>query len=153
MIDLYEELNELIRALNDARASYALCGGLAMAVHGRVRATIDIDLLIPADESERAQAICGSRGFTIRAHPMTMAGGQVPIERFSKIEESAGDVLSVDLLIVTDATRRVWETRQQVQWEGTALSVVSREGLIQLKSLRRSGQDLDDIAWLEEKGD
>jgi hypothetical protein len=37
-----------------------------------------------------------------------------------------------------------------VEWEGRHLSVISREGLISLKLLRGSGQDMDDIARLKE---
>jgi hypothetical protein len=35
-------------------------------------------------------------------------------------------------------------------WEGSKLSVVSAEGLIALKELRRSGQDLDDLKALRQ---
>ena len=78
---------------------------------------------------------------------MRLAGGDVVIERLSAVIED--EVVSVDLLVVTDATRGAWDTRVAVQWRGVELWVVSREGLIALKQLRRSGQDLDDIAWLE----
>jgi hypothetical protein len=44
--------------------------------------------------------------------------------------------------------RQAWETRTQVEWEEGILSVVSPEGLIFLKSLRRSGQEQDDIGYL-----
>jgi hypothetical protein len=40
-----------------------------------------------------------------------------------------------------------------MQWEEGRLWVVSREGLIYLKSLRGSGQDLDDIQKLKERSD
>ena len=108
MIDLYDELRALIRSLNDARAPYALCGGLAMAVHGKVRATIDIDLLVPPQELEEVKAVCHSRGYAIEAMPMLMASGQVPIVRLTKIETRSGDSLSVDLLVVTDSTTPAW---------------------------------------------
>lgn len=35
MIDLYGELRELVHTLNKAGADFALCGGLAIAVHGK----------------------------------------------------------------------------------------------------------------------
>jgi len=49
---------------------------------------------------------------------------------------------------VTPDIRQAWESRMKVEWEGGSLSVVSPEGLILLKSLRRSGQDQDDIQYL-----
>ena len=47
----------------------------------------------------------------------------------------------------------MWESRIEVEWETEKLQVVSREGLITLKSLRKSGQDLDDIKSLTENTD
>jgi len=46
MIDLLAELRSVISSLDIAGIPYALCGGLAMAVHGFPRATVDIDILI-----------------------------------------------------------------------------------------------------------
>ena len=49
MLDLYEELKSLIVALDQHEIHYALCGGIAMAIYNRPRATVDIDLWIVAD--------------------------------------------------------------------------------------------------------
>jgi hypothetical protein len=65
----------------------------------------------------------------------------------------AGQVLSVDLLLVTPEIREVWDSRVQADWEGGELSVVSREGLIALKNLRGSAQDNADISALLEDVD
>ena len=46
--------------------------------------------------------------------------------------------------------RPVWESRVEADWEGGKLSVVSREGLISLKMMRSSPQDLADIQALQE---
>ncbi len=46
MPKLYDELRTLISALDRGKIEYALCGGIAMAIHGRPRATVDIDILI-----------------------------------------------------------------------------------------------------------
>ncbi len=50
----------------------------------------------------------------------------------------------------TPPIKEAWETRWQIEWEEGRIWVVSREGLIFLKSLRASGQDLDDIQKLKE---
>jgi hypothetical protein len=51
-------------------------------------------------------------------------------------------------LIVTPETQKAWDSRLTVEWEGGSLKVVSPQGLILLKSLRKSGQDKDDIEYL-----
>lgn len=45
-MDLYDELKDLVSALHAHEIPYALCGGLALAVHGIPRSTIDIDLMV-----------------------------------------------------------------------------------------------------------
>jgi len=54
MLDLYEEFATLIGALEAAGADYAVCGGLAMAIHGFPRATIDVDRPMKVDMSPAA---------------------------------------------------------------------------------------------------
>jgi hypothetical protein len=124
-----------------------------MAVHGIPRATVDIGLLILAESLEAVTALAGGLGYTLEAEPMRFAGGAIEIHRLSKPDPDSGDVLILDLLLVTPAIKDVWETRIEVEWEHDKLRVVSREGLITLKSLRRSGQDLDDIDHLKERHD
>jgi hypothetical protein len=46
-------------------------------------------------------------------------------------------------------TGNAWQTRTSTEWEGHSVPVVSRAGLIDLKRLRGSPQDLADIAVLE----
>lgn len=84
---------------------------------------------------------------------MTFAAGAVEIRRISKPDPEGGDVLMLDLLLVTPAIQRVWEQREQVQWEDGPLWVVPRDGLIGLKELRDSGTDRDDIRRLREPDD
>jgi hypothetical protein len=150
MLDLYEELRKLISALDEHKIEYALCGGVAMAVHDHPRATIDIDLLVLAESLDQVLAIANELGYGIRGLEMTFAGGAVEIRRRSKIDRESGHLLSLDFLLVTPEVREVWDSRVLVDREGGKLSVVSRQGLIALKSLRGSLQDQADIAALKE---
>jgi hypothetical protein len=59
-------------------------------------------------------------------------------------------VLALDLLLVTTPIQAVWNSRVEAVWETGTLSVVSRDGLILLKALRGSPQDVADIAALRE---
>ena len=153
MLDLYEELKAIAKKLNESQVDYALCGGLAVAIFGIPRATVDIDILIQPESLERVLALARAEGYVMRANPMAFAGGAVEIHRVSKKDEETGDWFSLDFLVVTPSIQKVWDTRQDVGWEGGKLRAVSREGLIFLKSLRGSGQDLDDIRRLKEDSD
>jgi len=153
MFDLYDEFRKLIAALHEQQIDYALCGGMAMAVYDRPRATVDIDLLILAESLDGVMAIAIALDYRIRGLELTFANGAIEIRRISKIHSESGQVLSLDLVLVTPEIRGVWDSRVQADWEGGTLSVVSREGLIALKNMRGSAQDNADISALLEDVD
>lgn len=146
-MDLFDEFVNLTAALEAVRAEYAVCGGLAMAIHGFPRATIDVDLVVPPRSVEHVLACAHNLDYSIPADPMSLAGGAVEIRRVTKIEQN--DLLSLDLILVTPALERVWNERVRIRWERGELWVVSRQGLVTMKRLRDSGQDQDDIKQLE----
>lgn len=150
MLDLYEELVGLVDALDARGVDYALCGGLAMAVWAFPRATVDIDILVHPDALPDAELVAESVGYSIRARPMVFADGAIRIHRISKIDPDGGDVLMLDMMLVTGAIDDVWRSRVRVEWEHGAISVVSREGLVKLKTFRGSRIDEDDIERLRE---
>lgn len=152
MLDLGEELRGVVRLLEDHGIEYALRGGMAMGVHGSARATIDIDLLILSESLNDVFEVVRKHGYNIRGKDLSLANGAVEIRRVSKIDSEDGELLTLDLLLVTPETRGPWETRTKVEWEGGTLSVVSVNGLIDLKQLRNSHQDLADIEALTSEG-
>ncbi len=149
MLDLYDELSKLIRLFDEHGIDYALCGGLAMAIHARPRATIDIDMLILSESLEKLLSAALTLGYNIRGKDLSFANGVIEIRRISKMDPESGDLLSLDFLLVTPEIFPLWESRTVADWEGGKLSVVSRSGLISLKRLRGSGQDEDDIRVLQ----
>lgn len=151
MLDLYQELVALLDVLHERRVDYALCGGLALAVHGIPRATVDIDLLVPGESLDDVENAAGTLGFGLKAQPMFFAGDAVQMRRLTKVAEA--DHLSLDLVVVTPEIQDVWDGRQQVSWEHGAIWVVSRDGLVRLKSLRGSDQDKVDIKQMTEDDD
>jgi hypothetical protein len=148
VFDLERELDSIRNTLAEHAIDYALCGGLAVSVHGFPRATIDIDLLIRPIDEERVYAAVEPLGFTLKARPMRFDKGATEIRRVSKIDTSDGEVLMLDLLLVTPPMQQVWDTRERLLWRGSDLFVVSREGLIALKTSRSSPIDLADIEKL-----
>jgi hypothetical protein len=150
MIDVYAELKRIINALNENKIEYAVCGGWAMAIYGVPRATVDIDLLISADSLEKVFEIAKANDYWLEGLPMTFHGGQIEIRRISKIDDETGFVLMLDLLLVTPEITDVWENKLTKPLENGAVSVVSRKGLIKLKTLSGRTQDKADIEKLEE---
>jgi hypothetical protein len=53
-LDLKAELEALIDALAAAAVPHAICGGIAVTIHGAPRLTDDLDLLVPADRIDES---------------------------------------------------------------------------------------------------
>ncbi|MES1208434.1 MAG: hypothetical protein ABUS79_21050 [Pseudomonadota bacterium] len=73
MLDLVQELTDVIACLDQGGVPYALCGGLAMAVHGYPRATVDIDLLVLAKD-EAAATRTTSSNFAVTSNDRRHVG-------------------------------------------------------------------------------
>ena len=149
-MDLLIELKNLIKAFEENKIDYALCGGLALAVYARPRATLDIDIMVETDMLDKIKPVVAKLGFNIPAPPMSFKDGAVQIHRITKIDEESGEHMVLVLLLVTSHTKTSWDSKISVDWEGGTLKVLTPKGLITLKSLRRSGQDIDDIEYLKE---
>lgn len=147
-LDLYEELLALTTAFEAARVAYALCGGLAVAVHGAPRFTKDIDILIQPVDAARAKAVAKALGFSAESLPMRLkATGE--LQRVVKFGP-ASEILMLDLLLVGDELEPVWASREQLSVGGKPLWVVSRAGLVSMKLAAGRPQDLVDVQNLAE---
>lgn len=63
MSRLIDQLTEALNALAVCESPPAVIGGMALAAHGVVRATQDVDLLIDADDAERAHKVLTDLGY------------------------------------------------------------------------------------------
>jgi hypothetical protein len=147
VVDFYQELKNLVVALESSQIEYALCGGVALAIHGAPRATQDIDLLLRREDLDRLRDTARSCGFVFESVPMDFASG-VTMQRFSKLID--GQPFMLDALLVTPALENIWNARQHAEFEGGNVRVVSMEGLISLKLVAGRPQDLVDIQRLQE---
>ena len=148
MATLLQELLDVTSDLERNDIEYAVCGGLALAIHGFARATLDIDILILAENLEKAYQVAAKKGFDIKGLDMSFKERAVEIRRVSKIDDD-GEVLSLDLLLVTPFVEDVWATKEKVVVSNSELVVVSKEGLIKMKTLANRPQDLADIERLQ----
>ncbi len=135
-MDLKKELIGVVRTLNVSGVPYALCGGMAVVLHGYPRLTRDIDLLIRRSDLAGARDALAEIGFTI-------LGGMIPFDvgkpherkvfRISKVIET--ELLTVDLLLLPVFLNEVWDSRETYELEGIPICVVDRDGLIAMKRI------------------
>jgi hypothetical protein len=144
--DVIATLDAVIDAFNAAAVHYALCGGLAVNLHGHVRATKDIDILIPREELDRARSTVRPLGFDIDAGPIPFGIGtpnERVLYRVSRIID--GQLSTIDLMIVTPVLEPAWASRVCARWRARDVWTVSLEGLAKMKRLAGRPQDLADL--------
>jgi hypothetical protein len=146
-LDLRAELDALTRSLDAAGIPYAVCGALALAIHGHPRATKDIDLLIPPDKIAAAKAVARVHGFTIEALPMVFSSSGITVHRTSRLLGT--QILTLDLLEAAGPLAPVWDARERHATAHGSIWVVSRQGLVTMKLAAGRPQDLADLAKLE----
>lgn len=148
-MDLIQEMLGLIVALNANGVPYALCGGLALGVHGFPRATQDIDLLVPEHERARLQDVAREVGFWIPSGRMPFKPKTPHAMEIWRVSKAIGPkLISLDMIVVSPGLESVWESRVVVRFGEVDCSVVSRDGLITMKTIAGRHQDLADIERL-----
>ncbi len=140
-----EDLKSLIRALNEQDAEYLLIGGYALFAHGYHRATIDIDLLVPASREAGAK---------VRDALMVLPDGAARDIDPLWFEEGdnirVADAFVVDVML--NACGETYETLnrfvEMIDLDGLPVRTVNLEGLLKTKQTTRE-KDIVDRLVLE----
>jgi hypothetical protein len=113
MPNLFEEFRTIVAALGAARVPYAICGGIAMSIHTRPRATNDIDPLAPPAAVASIADSPLPCGFVRHERaPTQLANGEVVMHRLTKIGPGDPEVLLLNVIEVRPgATERAWQAR------------------------------------------
>lgn len=145
---LDEEFLELTRRLNEAGVQFAVCGALALGLHGHPRATKDIDFIVTPESLFEAKRVVKAAGFVVSAAPMKFGGGATHVIRLSKFFPGEDQPLTVDLLLFREDHAAHIQT-EIVQLAGVPVPVVTRDTLVYLKrDLSTRPQDHLDIERL-----
>lgn len=145
MLDLYQELRTIAAALEAASVGYALVGGLAVSIYTTPRATKDIDILVASRDLNKLADALHPLGYRDRSAEMSFAGGRILIRRYTKF--AGNEHLVVDVIIPGDEHLEQILTARRLA-EPDHLWIAPLAGLIELKQIRGSPQDLVDIAAL-----
>ncbi|MEE4270594.1 MAG: DUF6036 family nucleotidyltransferase [Thermoanaerobaculales bacterium] len=157
-----QRFEPVLKTLNDAGVRYLVVGGVAVVLHGYLRTTGDLDLVVELspENLDRALASLEESGFQPRP-PVPLRAFADPDTRRSWIEEKNLRVFSlwhpdfpgfeVDLFVEEPFDfDEVWKRRVEVELEATAAFIVALDDLVRLKSVSGRAQDLEDIEALED---
>ncbi len=143
-------------SLKKYRVQYAIAGGWAVALHGAVRGTVDIDLAMVLTEKnlKQAEQALNALGLFSRL-PLTakeiidfreeyIRNRKLLAWRFSNPEDHTE---IVDLLLIMDLKKsQIYHVKMGSQ----SIPIVSKSQLIRMKRESGRPQDLEDIKALEE---
>ena len=142
-MNLNEDFKEFLQFLNSNSVRYLVIGGYAVAAHGHVRYTKDIDIWIEQTEanSDRLMRALGEFGF-----------GSIGLSSSDFLEPDTVVQLGypprrIDLLTAPSAVtfQRCYENRMTIEIDGTTIPFISLEDLKVNKAASGRPRDLADI--------
>ena len=144
-----EDLEIVIKLLNDYKVPYLLIGGYAMMLQGNQRTTKDIDIILPI-------------GFET-GRKLKAALNNLPDKASSKIKDEwfeedetirIADVFTIDLLFKCGGGKYRYsdliQYAQEKEFNGIKVQTISPEGLWYTKQTGRD-KDIPDLLFLNEK--
>ena len=144
----------MIEALEKGKVDYAIAGGYAVALHGAVRGTVDIDIVLRWTKKNlfAAEAALGDVGLQSR---LPLKGDEVFQFREEYIKNRnllawnftniSNPTESVDIILTDDLKKM---KIKNIRSGNMTLRVISIEDLIRMKQKSGRPQDLEDVKAL-----
>lgn len=155
-------LREIFKALADADVDYVVVGGLAVILHGHLRATRDLDLVIGLQPDNCAKGMDALSGIGLRPRlPVTLADFADPAKREDWVQnrnmlvfqlwDPANPERSVDVFVREPLDFQAMLSEVVVKdLDGVPIRFASIRHLILLKQAAGRPMDIDDIDALRE---
>ena len=155
-------LREIFKALADAEVDYVVVGGLAVIMHGYLRATADLDLAIGLSPGNARRGMASLAGIGLRPRlPVTFEDFADPAKRAEWREtrnmlvfplwDPANPLRSVDVFIDEPiAFDQLLQQAVTKDLDGLPVRVASIPHLIEMKLRAGRPRDLEDIGKLKQ---
>ena len=145
---LNRDYREMLSALCGRGVEFLLVGGYALAVHGVVRATGDLDLWIRPTPENARRAWLALEDFGAPLHDLT----EEDLRTVDVVFQIGVVPRRIDVLTGIEgvAFETAWEARVEVTIDGIGIPVLGRDDLIRNKRASDRPQDKADVARLEQ---
>lgn len=142
-----QDFKDLFAELNAHDVEFLVVGAHALAAHGHVRATKDLDVWVRPDRENAIRVIRALRAFGAPTDAVTEADFAEPGITF----QIGVEPVRIDIITAVDGLtfEPSWRNRISSEYGGEPVFVVSRDDLIRNKRASGRPQDLADIAALE----
>jgi hypothetical protein len=146
-MEINQDFSDLFAALNAQGAEFLVVGAHALAAHGHVRATKDIDVWVRADSANAPKVFAALVVFGAPMDSLTEEDFSSP----GLVFQIGVPPLRIDILTEVDGLsfEDAWKNRVPTHFGEQPCSVISREDLIINKRASGRTQDLADIEKLE----
>ncbi len=141
------DFRDLLAAFNDHGVEFLVVGAHALAAHGHVRATNDLDVWVRPDLENAQRVIKALKAFGAPLHDLTETDLSSP----GLVFQIGVPPLRIDVLTSIDGIEfaEAWPTRMITQFASESVPVISKEHLIKNKRATGRTQDLADVEKLE----
>ncbi|MEM7473922.1 MAG: hypothetical protein AAF483_02960 [Planctomycetota bacterium] len=92
-MEIIEELYKLVDVLTEREIPFAICGGMAVAIHGRPRMTVDIGLVLASEFIDKTAEAVAEIGFDEVTGWIKLPSRGLGIERLFRINKIVGEEL------------------------------------------------------------
>jgi hypothetical protein len=146
---LSPDFKDLLSIFNAHGVEYLVVGAHALAAHGRVRATGDLDVWVRPEQQNARRVIEALKAFGAPLHDLTEAD----LSRPGLIFQMGVAPLRIDIITAIDAVGfdEAWRDRLTTTFAGETVGVLSTSHLIRNKRAVGRSQDLADVEWLEKR--
>lgn len=141
------DFRDLLAAFNAEGVDYLVVGAHALAVHGHVRATKDLDIWVRPSSDNAARVIRALSAFGAPLRDLTESDLSKPDTVF----QIGLPPVRVDVMTAIEGVEfaDAWKERVKTRFAGEPATVLSLEDLLQNKRTAGRLQDLADIEGLE----
>jgi hypothetical protein len=145
--ELAKDFRDLLRAFVDHEVRFLVVGAYALAVHGRPRATADLDVWIEATSDNANRAYSALRDFGAPLHDLKPADLATP----GVVFQIGLPPLRIDILteITGVCFADAWPRRQRATFGDVAITVIGREDFLVNKRATGRLKDRADAARLD----
>lgn len=146
---MYQDFKDLLSALNAAGVDYLVVGGQALAVHGLVRATKDLDVWVRPERKNAKRVIAALEKFGAPLHGLT----EDDLVAQDTVFQIGVPPLRIDMRTGIKGVEfeDAWKDRLKTKFGGVAASVISVEALVRNKKALGRPRDRLDVKWLERR--
>ncbi|GAB4132545.1 MAG: nucleotidyl transferase AbiEii/AbiGii toxin family protein [Acidobacteriota bacterium] len=143
-----QDFKDLLAEFNAHEVKYLVIGAYALAVHGKVRATKDLDLWVQPEMQNAQRTLRALHAFGAPLHDLS----EEDLTRPGTVFQIGVAPLRIDVVTAIDGVEfeEAWKARLRVDLAGLSVWVLSREHLLANKRATGRPQDSVDAQWLEE---